>query len=398
VRACLVIVALLGCRSSAPAPAPDAGPPRPPVVLRQLGDPVAPGSLVAPRVEESYIVRVDHAPDRDRLRERVAAAAAREGLHVVDWPITTEDDGVLVAVGTGPAGFERPGPNYADIARAYGQNQLVIVSVAGPTTERWHLLALAYRLACAGAASCDVIDPWMAPAYWHHAQPDLRGRGGSIDVDDWVVFESDDHDEWFTVGMHRFGLPELVIADAHHERGYLRRLLIATAQRLIDGDAIAGPGVLDVGGFRWAATWGADRYGGPTIRLDVTSTDRAAGFRDAVMALIELDPQDGRLQEATARARAELAGLARRFARGIPRGERLEIAIVKNLGNHEYGWVEVASWDGKGSLEVRDPGPAETRFVGIDDVFDFMHTRADGTKIGGETVAIRERWRRGEAP
>jgi uncharacterized protein YegJ (DUF2314 family) len=117
--------------------------------------------------------------------------------------------------------------------------------------------------------------------------------------------------------------------------------------------------------------------------------------------LIMAPANDEALSAAKQRARKRLPGVLQHFARGLAPNERL---IVKSPfktadGQVEYMWVEVRGWRGNaisGTL-INEPywvkglqaGSPVT--VTVEEVFDYIWTKPDGTEEGNETGPILER-------
>jgi uncharacterized protein YegJ (DUF2314 family) len=78
------------------------------------------------------------------------------------------------------------------------------------------------------------------------------------------------------------------------------------------------------------------------------------------------------------------------FEAGLPEKERL---LVRARIDREYRWIEVRKWDEAGLHGVLEdePGKKDSRAKGaeaavaFDDVFDYLHLRADGSREGDET-------------
>ncbi|HVV86110.1 MAG TPA: DUF2314 domain-containing protein, partial [Kofleriaceae bacterium] len=239
-----------------------------------------------------------------------------------------------------------------------------------------------------------------------------------------------------TFGLGRFGLPELYMR--HIPRSFgddMMELVRAAEQELIERGAIEATGALDVdvarlttppwpqnlvalrahGGsarLHFAATWtlgdqhAEDRP--PEIELTLPGGEPAEQIHAAIAAFFgaEADtvvgaaPDDPRLMAARARARAELAALAPRFAHGVPELERLLVKapFATDSGGVEWMWVEVHAWKGDrlSGVLVNQPDDVSSLKEGAQvevkqgDLFDYLLHRADGTEAGGETNRILE--------
>lgn len=240
-----------------------------------------------------------------------------------------------------------------------------------------------------------------------------------------------------TRGLARFGVPELIVrripqafADDTGE------LVNAAADTLLERGAMPRDGTLDVdaatlatGGWRALAPELVERGGAARMTWTARWTAGATSSTDAPVSLIELDLPPGpgeRAQrvhaaasaflgatapEVTAladddpavvaarkAAMAELAALAPRFADGIPEQERLIVKapFATDDGSVEWMWVEVQRWTGPTMTGVLINQPLSiaalkagaTVEVKVDELFDYVHDRADGTSAGGKTDDI----------
>jgi uncharacterized protein YegJ (DUF2314 family) len=107
---------------------------------------------------------------------------------------------------------------------------------------------------------------------------------------------------------------------------------------------------------------------------------------------------DAELLAASTAAKEELAALKPRFENGTP---PMEVLVVKapfrtRGGGHEWMWVEVTAWNGNKVLGIlqNDPSNVPGLEVGAevevleDSILDYVHKRADGTRVGNATEAI----------
>jgi len=108
------------------------------------------------------------------------------------------------------------------------------------------------------------------------------------------------------------------------------------------------------------------------------------------------------IEAASKKARIQLATLRPAFLKGLPPGERLMVKapFPRDDEGNEWMWVEVLKWPGEKKLEgllQNDPfyikklkaGARVT--VNYDDLFDYIHYKADGSADGNETGPLIEK-------
>ena len=101
---------------------------------------------------------------------------------------------------------------------------------------------------------------------------------------------------------------------------------------------------------------------------------------------------------ASRKAREKLPALREQFNKKMQPGEYIQVKVPFPApgGGNEYMWVEVSSWNGdkiKGLLRnepVNIPTLHGGQMVAVSEakVFDYIHTRPDGTQEGNETSKI----------
>jgi uncharacterized protein YegJ (DUF2314 family) len=249
-------------------------------------------------------------------------------------------------------------------------------------------------------------------------------------------YSSGDYVRSITLGMEKFGLPDIVIDKSPRslERN-VGHIINMFAQTISEGAvlqdsgefdlrfrSIKHPAVRDVqlkelkdkatGIARLSLRTGRWEEGDPKNRLIEITFDRgtgpdvnarqnqilseAFGWEDSI---VDVDP-DEKLLEASERARSKLSGFRAAFNKGFRPGEFILVKAPFDTpdGGHEWMWVEVVSWKGSrisGSLQ-NEPFNIPTLRAGQrvevleEDVFDYIFTRADGTTEGNETGNIIE--------
>ncbi len=239
-----------------------------------------------------------------------------------------------------------------------------------------------------------------------------------------------------TLGMVKFGLPDIVVDETSWESNSRTGILINLfAQTLAEGAAIEHPGsfTLDLKKIRCAEVRepqikslkrhalgtanlalyeGQWEEGDPRNRLVAIDFDRYEGpdrmarqsnllgeFFGWSDTVAKTTPSKA-LREASERARAKLPQLRADFNARLAPGELIMVKVpfTKPDGENEYMWVEVLAWnDSKiNGLLRNEPfyvvGMHEGQAVNLDDgvVFDYLRKRPDGSMEGNETGRIIE--------
>jgi uncharacterized protein YegJ (DUF2314 family) len=243
-----------------------------------------------------------------------------------------------------------------------------------------------------------------------------------------------------TLGMGKFGLPDLVASDVpQSESGTMGTILDTTAQAFVEG-ALVGPGGaldLDLSAVRHTAekemnakaagqeakmrgkiglVTAAAEQGDPDNRLYELTFPAYAGAtpneRQAKALLSILgarpDPKTGaaaddpELLAVRARVQKRLPAVGEAFAKGLPLGERIVVKAPfdTDQGSVEWIWVGVTGWDGailRGRLE-NEPFSVKALHLGAKvevkqaSLADYIWVGSDGSKKeGGENSAILER-------
>lgn len=239
-----------------------------------------------------------------------------------------------------------------------------------------------------------------------------------------------------TAGMAELGLPELLVADVPRgEINSATNLLNATAQTLLDRGEATRDGELDVDATKLPGDWGLEaieKLGGTgrvtwqltwdrgdadpaeqlepeqlAIKLTIAGTrpGSAEGLVAAIGTYFGAEPDEARslddyrdeLDAAAVKARASLAKLRAHFAKGVPFAEQLAIKAPFRQGDKtEWMWVDVVGWKGEaldGTLD-NEPGMVTNVKIGqrvkveLREVADYIHQRADGTKVGGFSLEV----------
>ncbi len=268
---------------------------------------------------------------------------------------------------------------------------------------------------------------------WEEGTPLLEDHFNSL------MYEEDaEHALFSTVGLEKFGLPNLEVAHVpNSEVGRVGTLLNVIAQLMLQGTPVGEGG-------RFPVSFEAVRHAGLRERLqeslgegarqqfvvglnvaDAGTPGRrlelvfpgAPGASDAERlhaGLVELfgardemvhTQHDEELLAASRRAVEKLLSeLKPRFVRGLEPGERLLVKapFQTRSGGEEWMWVRVERWEGAtlhGLLESdpRDvPGLGAGSPVSVEEstLFDYIFVHPDGSSEGNETQALILRGRR----
>ena len=230
-----------------------------------------------------------------------------------------------------------------------------------------------------------------------------------------------------TAGMRRYGFPELYFAEAGTSHvDQIAHLINGVAQTLLDGGDVDERGeiTVDFNKLGWKldiigagtgkavlkARWAKARDGHAEDELVVELVPPAGPGPEGAVALIEscfgagpdhvtmLDSDDPELRAAAARARADLAKLRPRFAKGVPFGEQLTVKAKFTDAEEqvEWMWVDVVAFRGnvlEGTL-ANSPQLITTLRNGqkvkvkLEDVGDYLHGTPDGEPAGGYSIEL----------
>jgi uncharacterized protein YegJ (DUF2314 family) len=262
------------------------------------------------------------------------------------------------------------------------------------------------------------------------------------DVSKFTVIHAYKHDDdefvrCITLGMAKFGLPDVVIDNSSWSRNRMMGHTINLfAQAIAEGAVLRKAGEFDLNfkSIKNAAVRepqlaslkpnatavallslreGTREEGDPPNRLIEITFDRgtgpdtlakqeqvlsaALGWEDAVTQV----KHDDALKAASRQARTKLPALRAASNKGLAPGEFIQVKAPFDTpaGGREWMWVEVTSWNGdkiKGLLQnepVSIPSLHGGQIVEVSEatVFDYLHKHADGTKEGNETGKLIEK-------
>ena len=272
------------------------------------------------------------------------------------------------------------------------------------------------------------------PTAWQTHRMATWDNGIPSVVDQIVIHAYQDGDgiRAVTLGMEKFALPDLVMEDmSWSDARSAGNLMNALAQLMVEGTSpdtevdlrlsdIRHPSVSEFQqtGLKANATGTAtvslvsgthqegdsdntllelrfETYDGPDDHARRTAAlDRLYGYEDEVVPV----RPDERLAAASELARAQLPALREHFLAGMEPGEYVSVKspFTTDSGGVEYMWVGVRAWEGEkieGILnnepyEVSDLQAGQMVTVQQSEVFDYIHTHADGSSTGNTTAEI----------
>ena len=230
-----------------------------------------------------------------------------------------------------------------------------------------------------------------------------------------------------TAGLHRYGFPELYVAEA--ATGHINQvthLMNGAAQTLLDGGDVNDRGEISIDFHKlgWnidiigagtgravlKARWAKERDAGDDDELVVELVPPTGAGPEGAAKLIDdcfghepdkvtmIKEDDPELMAAGAHARADLGKLRSHFVNGIAPDERLTIKakFTDDEGQVEWMWVDVVAFKGntfEGTL-ANDPELIESLRDGqkvkvkLADVGDYFHEKKGGERAGGYSIEV----------
>jgi uncharacterized protein YegJ (DUF2314 family) len=279
----------------------------------------------------------------------------------------------------------------------------------------------------------------FTPDEWHRTRLE-SWDGGMPDVQRQTVIHAYHGDQLvraITLGMGKFGLPDVVVNDfSWSTNRSMGNLIILMTQAMIEGATVGPQGLydLDVHAIAHSAARqaqldtlkpnatasakllllkGTPDEGDPHNRLMEIRFDRAPGpdryaQQEALLGSlfgsedsIKRIDHNAELLAASKAARSRLPALEKAFNTGFEPGEYLMVKAPFKTpgGGHEWMWVEVTAWRGdeiRGLLK-NEPSDIPALHAGQRvqvsqaEVFDYIRRGADGRQEGNETSKIIER-------
>jgi uncharacterized protein YegJ (DUF2314 family)/DNA-directed RNA polymerase subunit H (RpoH/RPB5) len=240
-----------------------------------------------------------------------------------------------------------------------------------------------------------------------------------------------------TLGMAKFGLPDLVVNDvAHSQNNQAGNLINLLAQALVEGAAVGKNGALtlDLKSIRNAQLpflaenakavaqlslykgqaedgdpnnrlmeIGFDAYPGPDRYARQTALFASLfGFTDTLQMVKHTDA----ILAASNAAKAKLPALRQRFNGGLRPGEYILVKAPFAIpdGGREWMWVEVTQWGEKEIVGLLNSEPAQIPTlhsgqvvkVKVAEVFDYLLYDGKGGEEGNESGKLMARQRSGQ--
>jgi uncharacterized protein YegJ (DUF2314 family) len=300
-------------------------------------------------------------------------------------------------------------------------------------------IALDLASATSGFVWDDITRELYTPDKWKSARID-GWQGDLPDVRHHIIihyYEADGHrHRAITLGMVKFGLPDLVVSDVPiSESSAMTVVIDALAQRLVEGSTVepGGEVLVDLREVRHdgvrEALVGTSKggrmrgrvglrpangeQGDPDNRLvelrfpsypGATESERQAA---AVVGIVgseaekmsRAEAHDAELDAVQARVQARLPAVADAFRKGLPLGEHIGVKapFQTDTGGTEWMWIEVDAWDGavvSGTL-ANEPESVSSLKLGAhvqvrqSEIADYLWRDGNGNrKEGGESGDI----------
>ena len=320
--------------------------------------------------------------------------------------------------------------------------QVFIMECAHDKEHTWEGLRMANQIAEAMARETgglvwdEMTHEVFTPVAWNN----MRIQTWTQDIPDVSdqttihAYRSDEYVRAITLGMAKFGLPDVVAEDfswsLNRTIGHLINLF---CQSMAEGAVIERPGEYDldirriqnsevreaqITSLKTNATavallslkkgkWeqgdpenrlielGFERYPGRDVHAkQAEMLSSLFGFEDDVTRVTHSEE----LLAASRRAKARLPALREEFVEGLDPGEFIQVKTPFKTpdGGQEWMWVEITTWEGekiKGVLKNEPfniPSLHGGQIVNVkqQDVFDYIRRYPDGRQEGNETGAI----------
>lgn len=239
-----------------------------------------------------------------------------------------------------------------------------------------------------------------------------------------------------TLGMRKFGLPDLVVAEIpSRQTRPVGNLINAVMQRLVEGQQVADNTLRlalseirhEAGRTRALTNPGKDAKGivqvsvqvAPAEKGDPSNTLWRLDFPESKLGsvteralwganelfgstdqIIGARSEDAEMAAARIRARAAFFAQEARFRAGLQSMEHLLVkGPFRQDDETEFMWVEIVKWGPKEveGLLTSDPRyvkrlhPGSRVTVRLDDIFDYILYKPDGTQEGNESGKVLER-------
>jgi len=237
-----------------------------------------------------------------------------------------------------------------------------------------------------------------------------------------------------TLGMQKFGLPDILINDlTANDSNSLGNLINLTCQKLFENGKIDNEGKLKLDineiknkDFKNNLISSLNKNAKKKIEIDIVNGQKEEG--DPENRLIEIYfkeklgknkqieqnrviselfgsedkvisiEHDKRLLDASNKAKEKLPEIKKVFQNGLKPGEYIlvKLPFLKQDGGNEWMWVEISEWKENKIIGILQNDPlyinglkAGSKVEGnVKDIFDYIHYFKDGTSEGNETSKI----------
>lgn len=279
----------------------------------------------------------------------------------------------------------------------------------------------------------------FSPDEWHKRRLD-GWDGGIPDLQQHTVIHAYKGDKLvraITLGMAKFGLPDVVVSDfSWSSNRPMGNLISLFSQAMLEGGSIGAQGFydLDVRSIRHASVRksqldalkpksvfvaklvlvkGTPEAGDPHNRLVEIQFDRYQGpdryaRQDALLDTlfgsedsVQRVRHNEELLAASRTAKSRLSAVREAFNRGLQPGEYVLVKAPFKIpeGGREWMWVEVTAWDGDAISGLLKNEPfnipnlhgGQMVKVSQEEVFDYVRRDAAGREEGNETGKILQR-------
>lgn len=265
---------------------------------------------------------------------------------------------------------------------------------------------------------------------WQGDIPDVRGHVNMH------AYRNPELVRIITLGMRKFGLPDLVLSDvASSTTRAAGNLVNACAQRLLEGQqaeegrfdlilagikhdemrksALENPLSGATGRIRLGLLATPTEEGDPANTLwalefpDATGTSRTERQAAALATLFGAEDKitnvradDPEMLAASEKARKAFFAAVAAYRKGLQPNERVLVKSGFKIGDQtEYMWVDITRWnlDSVDGILVNDSHFDEKLregrrvTVAFKDIYDYIHTKPDGTSEGNETGKVLTR-------
>lgn len=387
---------------------------------------------------------------------RILAADKRFALKIVDHLDKTAQNQALLSANFSSNVAKEYAPPSIESLRYFGRGlsqeqasalqkapRALILGFAHPSQQNTAGLLRAEEFVLELAKQEDAIiwDEETREAFTPEAWEKNRLRtweGGIPDVSKQIVihaYNNAGRTRAISLGMARFGLPDLVINDSVWSLNRpLGNTINALAQQLVEAGPPDDKGALNLKiaglrhvGIRKRLSEGILSGGKGEGGLRLLETMAEAGDPDNALAVLSFDTYPGRdvtehqtnfviavfgaqpdevvytkhdaaLRAASAHARSQLPALQKVFLSGLTPGEHLLVKapFTTRDNGREWMWIEVTEWNGdqiKGMLrsDPRNvPGLKAGQMVGAhqSELFDYLRVFPDGRTAGNETSKL----------